>query len=68
MGGFGVVFGGPSAPIAGMGAPAGGVYGAMGAPPGGFVASMDSSRPPTTHDVDEEEEAKDGDDFKNVDE
>jgi hypothetical protein len=51
-----------------MGAPAGGVYGAMGAPPGGFVASMDSSRPPTTHDVDEEEEAKDGDDFKNVDE
>jgi hypothetical protein len=39
----------------------------MGAPPGEFVASMDSSLPPSTHDADEEE-AKDGDDFENVDE
>jgi hypothetical protein len=52
--------------MAGMGAPAGGVHGAMGAPPGGFVVSMDSSLPPSTHGADEEE-AKDEDDFENVD-
>jgi hypothetical protein len=39
----------------------------MGAPLGGFMASMDSSLPPSNHGADEEE-AKDGDDFKNVDE
>jgi hypothetical protein len=39
----------------------------MGAPPGGFVDSMDSSLCPSTHGADEEE-AKDGDDFKNMDE
>jgi hypothetical protein len=31
------------------------------------MASMDSSLPPSTHGADEEE-AKDGDDFKNMDE
>jgi hypothetical protein len=66
LGGFGGVFGGTSAPMAGMGAPAGGVYGAMGAPPGGFVASMDSSLPPSTHGADEEG-AKHEDAFENVD-
>jgi hypothetical protein len=34
LGGFGEVFGGTSAPMAGIGASSGGVYGAMGAPPG----------------------------------
>jgi hypothetical protein len=66
LGGFGGVFRGTSAPMAGMGAPAGGAYGAMGAPPGGFVASIYSSLPPSTHGANEEEE-KDEDDFENVD-
>jgi hypothetical protein len=59
--------GGTSAPMAGMGAPPGGVYGAIGAPSGGFVASMDSSLPPLSHGANEDEE-KDGDDFENLDE
>jgi hypothetical protein len=58
LGGFGEVFGGTSAPMTGMGASSGGVYGAMGAPPGGFMASMDSSLPPSTYDADEEEARK----------
>jgi hypothetical protein len=43
LGSFGGVFGGTSAPMAGMGvmrAPPGGVYGAMGAPPGGVYGAM----------------------------
>jgi hypothetical protein len=42
-----------------------GVYGAMGASSGGFVASLDSTIPPSTQDVDEEE-AKEGDDLENA--
>jgi hypothetical protein len=38
----------------------------MGAPPGGFVASLDPTIPPSTQDVDEEEEAKEGDDLENA--
>jgi hypothetical protein len=67
LGGFGGVFRGTSARMADMGAPAGGVYGATGAPSGGFVTSMYSSLPPSTHGA-YEEEAKDGDDFENVNE
>jgi hypothetical protein len=67
LGGFGGVFRGTSAPMTSMGAPPRGVYRAIGAPPGGFVASMDSSLPPSTHGADEEE-AKGEDDFENVDE
>jgi hypothetical protein len=48
-----------------MGASVSGVYGAMGAPPGGFVASLDSTIPSSTQDVDEEE-AKEGDDLENA--
>jgi hypothetical protein len=61
MGGpsYGGVFGGT------MGASVSGVYGAMGAPPGGFVASLDSTIPPSTQYVDEEE-AKEGDDLENT--
>jgi hypothetical protein len=66
LGGFGGVFGETSAPMVGIEAPTGGVYGAMGAPPGGFVTSMESSLPPSTHGADDEE-AKDEDDFENVD-
>jgi hypothetical protein len=59
MAGYGGVSGGT------MGASVSGVYGAMGAPPGGFVASLDSTIPPSTQDVDEEE-AKEGDDLENA--
>jgi hypothetical protein len=59
MAGYGGVSGGT------MGASVSGVYGAMGAPPGGFVASLDSTVPPSTQDVDEEE-AKEGDDLENA--
>nr|XP_051221544.1 co-chaperone protein p23-1-like [Lolium perenne] len=41
------------------------VYGAMGAPAGGFVAYMDPTIPHSSQGVDKEE-AKDGDDLKNV--
>jgi hypothetical protein len=65
MGGFGGGYGGISAPMGGMGAPAG-FYGNMGAPPGGFVAFIESPLPPPSHGANEEV-AKDGDDFDNMD-
>jgi hypothetical protein len=70
LGGFEGDYGGTSAPMgsmAGMGAPAG-VYGAMGAPLGGFVASMESSIPPSSHGANGEEAKNgDGNNFKDVD-
>jgi hypothetical protein len=59
MAGYGGVFGGT------MGASVSGMYEAMGAPPEGFMASLNSTVPPSTQDVDEEE-AKEGDDLENT--
>jgi hypothetical protein len=65
MGGYGGMAGYGGVSTGTMGASVSGVYGAMGAPPGGFVASLDSTVPPSTQDVDEDE-AKEGDDLENV--
>jgi hypothetical protein len=65
MGGYGGMAGYGGVSTGTMGASVSGVYGAMGAPPGGFIASLDSTVPPSTQDVDEDE-AKEGDDLENV--
>jgi hypothetical protein len=63
LGSFGGGYGMTTAPMGGMGAPAG-LYGAMGAPPRGFKASMESPLPPPSHDASgEEAKYEDGNNF-----